>query len=59
LSVVALSVAAFESYAVITNVEIVPPLTGPVLAIIIIISAFGCNNIARIAGKASSVDNKP
>ncbi len=41
LSGVALTIAAFESYAVITNVNIVPPLTGPVLAIIIITGAFG------------------
>jgi len=41
LSGVALTIAAFESYAVITNVKIVPPLAGPVLAIIIIAGAFG------------------
>ena len=41
LSGVALTIAAFESYAVLTNVNIVPPLTGPVLAIIIIAGAFG------------------
>lgn len=41
LSGVALTIAAFESYAIITNAEVVPPLTGPVLAIIIIASAFG------------------
>jgi len=41
LSGVALTIAAFESYAIITNAEIVPPLTGPVLAIIIIAGAFG------------------
>jgi nickel/cobalt transporter (NiCoT) family protein len=41
LSGVALTIAAFESYAIITNAEVVPPLTGPVLAIIIIAGAFG------------------
>ena len=41
LSGVALTIAAFESYAVITNVKIVPPLTGPVLGIIIIAGSFG------------------
>jgi nickel/cobalt transporter (NiCoT) family protein len=41
LSGVAVTIAAFESYAIITNAEIVPPLTGPVLAIIIIAGAFG------------------
>ena len=41
LSGIALTIAAFESYAIITNAEIVPPLTGPVLAIIIIAGAFG------------------
>jgi len=41
LSGVALTIAAFESYAIITSAEIVPPLTGPVLAIIIIAGAFG------------------
>lgn len=41
LSGVALTIAAFESYAIITSAEIVPPLTGPVLAIIIIAGVFG------------------
>jgi nickel/cobalt transporter (NiCoT) family protein len=47
LSGVALTIAAFESDAVITNVKIVPPLTGPVLAIIIIAGAFGYDFATR------------
>ncbi|HEY6884823.1 MAG TPA: hypothetical protein VI278_12400 [Nitrososphaeraceae archaeon] len=41
LSAVALTIAAIESYSVITNSDILPPLTGPILAIIIISFAFG------------------
>ncbi|MER5176187.1 MAG: hypothetical protein ABJB76_03715 [Candidatus Nitrosocosmicus sp.] len=41
LSGVALTVASLESFAVITNTNIIPPLTGPILAIIIITIAFG------------------
>ncbi len=41
LSGVALTVASLESYSVITNTATIPPLTGPVLAIIIISIAFG------------------
>ena len=47
LSGVALTIATFESDAVITNVKIVPPLTGPVLAIIIIAGAFGYDFATR------------
>ncbi len=36
-----MTIATFESYAIITNAEIVPPLTGPVLAIITTAGAFG------------------
>ncbi len=35
-----LAIAAMESYSVITNSNILPPLTGPVLAVIIISGAF-------------------
>ncbi|MFZ0512692.1 MAG: hypothetical protein WAM14_13885 [Candidatus Nitrosopolaris sp.] len=64
LSGLALIIAAMDSYSVITNSDILPPLTGPVLAVIIIAGAFGYgfvtrNNIARITSKPSSVDNKP
>jgi high-affinity nickel-transport protein len=41
LSGVALTIAAVESYSVISNSDILPPLTGPMLAIIIISFAFG------------------
>jgi hypothetical protein len=38
LSGVALSIAAIESYSVISNSDILPPLTGPILAVIIFLS---------------------
>src|SRR5919205_2612840 len=41
LSGVALSIAAIESYSIITNSDILPPLTGPLLAMVIISFAFG------------------
>jgi high-affinity nickel-transport protein len=41
LSAVALTIAAIESYSVISKSDILPPLTGPILAIIIISFAFG------------------
>lgn len=47
LSAVALTIAAIESYSVITNSDILPPLTGPILAIIIISFAFGYAFVTR------------
>jgi high-affinity nickel-transport protein len=41
LSAAALGIAAIESYSIITNSNILPPLTGPVLAVVIISFAFG------------------
>lgn len=41
LSIAALAVAAFISYQTITNSEILPEMTGPVLAAIIILGSFG------------------
>ena len=41
LSGTALGIAAIQSYSIITKSNILPPLTGPVLAVIIISSAFG------------------
>jgi nickel/cobalt transporter (NiCoT) family protein len=41
LSVAALGVAAMESYSIITNSDILPPFTGPILAVVIISVAFG------------------
>ncbi len=54
----------FESYSVIKNVDILPPLTGPVLAVTIIGAAFGYgfatrNKIAITTGKQSPIDNRP
>jgi high-affinity nickel-transport protein len=47
LSAVALTIAAIESYSVISNSDILPPLTGPILAIIIISFAFGYAFVTR------------
>ena len=41
LSAAALGVAAIESYSIITDSDILPPLTGPLLAVVIISFAFG------------------
>ena len=41
LSAVALAVGAIASYETITNLEILPDITGPVLAITVIIASFG------------------
>lgn len=41
LSIAALAVASFISYQTITNSEILPEMTGPVLAAIIILGSFG------------------
>jgi hypothetical protein len=40
LSAAALSTAAIESYSVISHSDILPPLIGPVLAIVTICSGF-------------------
>ena len=63
LSGAALTIAAFESYSVITNVDMPPPLTGPVLAVTIIGAAFGYgfvmrNKIVGNTSKPSPVDSK-
>ena len=41
LSAAALAIGAIASYETITNLEVLPDITGPVLAITIIITAFG------------------
>jgi nickel/cobalt transporter (NiCoT) family protein len=41
LSGLALAIAATESYSVISNSDVLPDFTGPVLAVIIICAAFG------------------
>jgi hypothetical protein len=58
-----LTIAAFESYSIIKNVDILPPLTRPVLAVTIIGAAFGYgfatrNKIAITTGKQSPIDNR-
>jgi nickel/cobalt transporter (NiCoT) family protein len=45
LSGVVLSIAAIESF--ISNSDILPPLTGPILAVIIISFAFGYTFVTR------------
>jgi high-affinity nickel-transport protein len=41
LSAAALGIAAIESYSIITNSDVLPPLTGPLLAMVIISFAIG------------------
>lgn len=41
LSVAALAVGAIASYEIITNLEILPDITGPVLAVTILMASFG------------------
>ncbi len=53
LSGAALTIAAFESYSVIKNVNILPPLTGPVLAVTIIGAAFGYGFVINNRNKIS------
>jgi hypothetical protein len=47
LSGLALAIAAMESYSVISNSGVLPDLTGPVLAVIIIGAAFGYGYLTR------------
>lgn len=66
LSGAALTVAAVASYETITNSEILPEMTGPVLAVTIIVVSFGYAYTARIkhvvnsnsAGSASQIKGK-
>jgi nickel/cobalt transporter (NiCoT) family protein len=55
LSGVALSTGAIESYSIITDSDILPPLIGPILAIVIISSAFGYAFAAKKKGQAFAV----
>jgi nickel/cobalt transporter (NiCoT) family protein len=50
LSAAALGIAATESYSILTNSDILPPLTGPLLAVVIISFAFGYAFITRNSG---------
>jgi high-affinity nickel-transport protein len=63
LSGLALAVAAMESYSVISNSNILPPFTGPVLAVTIISAAFGYsfairNRKSKITSTNTSMDSK-
>ncbi len=63
LSGLALAIAAMESYSVISNSNILPPFTGPVLAVMIISIAFGYslatrNRKAKIISSNTSMDSK-
>src|SRR6476659_5233706 len=57
LSGVALSIAAIESYSIITNSYILPPLTGPILAIVIVSFAFGYAFATRNRGSRMVIDH--
>jgi nickel/cobalt transporter (NiCoT) family protein len=50
LSGIALGIAAMESYSIITNSDVLPPLTGPLIAVVIISSAFGYTFAMRNRG---------
>jgi nickel/cobalt transporter (NiCoT) family protein len=58
LSGVALTIASLESYSVITNTNTIPPLTGPILAIIIITIAFGYGFATRNRKKTEDTDKE-
>jgi high-affinity nickel-transport protein len=55
LSGVALCTAAMGSYSVMTGWDILPPFTGPVLAVVIISSVFGYTFIRQNKGQGLSV----
>jgi len=57
LSGLAMTIAAIESYSVISNSDILPPLTGPILAVIIISLAFGYAFATRNKGSRMIVDH--
>ena len=64
LSGLALTIAAIESYSVISNSNILPPLTGPVFAVIIISGTFGYafatrNKDARTTSRPSPIRTQP
>jgi nickel/cobalt transporter (NiCoT) family protein len=58
LSGAAMSTVAIGSYSVITGRDILPPLTGPILAIVIISSAFGYAFIRQNKGQRLSVHSR-
>lgn len=47
LSVVAMTVAVISSYEIITGSDLLPKLTGPLLAVVIIVASFGYGFITR------------
>lgn len=53
----ALTVAAIESYSVMTNSNVLPPLTGPILAVVIISFAFGYAFVTRNRGGRMVIDH--
>src|SRR6476661_2125005 len=57
LSGVALTIAAMESYSVMTGSDILPPLTGPILAVVIISFAFGYAFVTRNRGSRMVIDH--
>jgi len=48
-----------ESYSVITKTNILPPLTGPVLAVIIISGAFGYSFVTRSRAVPIPLEDDP
>lgn len=57
LSGVALTIAAIESYSVMTKSNILPPLTGPILAVVIISFGFGYAFVTRNRGSRIVIDH--
>ena len=63
LSGLALAIAAMESYSVLSKSDILPDLTGPILAVIIICAAFGYafatrSKVAKTTCSQSSINMK-
>jgi nickel/cobalt transporter (NiCoT) family protein len=58
LSGAALGIAAIESYSIITDSDLLSPLTGPVLAVVIISFAFGYAFATRNRGSKMVIDER-
>ncbi len=58
LSGAALIIASLESYSVITNTDTIPSLTGPVLAMTIIVASFGYAFVTRNTGEKEIEEEK-
>jgi hypothetical protein len=57
LSGVALTIASVIAYETLTNSEILPKITGPVLAVIIVSASFGYAFVTRKKSQETSPTN--